>query len=194
MKAKFFFSTFLLLAFSFAEMGTARSDAIKPWSNIQDANQRFVVLSEFHNQAVLDRSTGLIWQQNPGPTLGPRANAPGLCNLRYVGTIVNGEDGVGGWRLPKVEELTSLGQQTASVSNGGGGSFEFWAAGHPFTLPSGAMFWSATSDPTDSSQGFAVSDGTVFEMAKTESHNVWCVHGGANGPFFPERSVLKDVV
>src|SRR5262249_21406186 len=103
---------------------------------------RFVVLSNFSNQAVLDRDTGLGWQ--PAPQLGLSSKAIDAASLCFTQPIA----GRMGWRLPTVSEVGSLLQ-------GGLSGFPFPSldtslpAGHPFSVPSNAVFW--TSTPSTSS-------------------------------------------
>src|SRR5215831_11984712 len=64
--------------------------------------QRFVVLSNFNNEAVLDRETGLVWERTPDvSTLYNWGNAPHGCIGKPIGGRV-------GWRLPTVSEMGSL--------------------------------------------------------------------------------------
>lgn len=74
---------------------------LQSWSKqINKANQRFEVLKEFRDRAVLDRETQLVWERQPETVL-PFALAVGDCYDRVLG-------GRMGWRVPTVEELTSL--------------------------------------------------------------------------------------
>src|SRR5713101_5028569 len=62
---------------------------------------RFTVLTNFSSAAVLDRETGLVWEQSPATTTHTWSAARSQCADRTVG-------GRKGWRLPSVHELASL--------------------------------------------------------------------------------------
>src|SRR5207247_208787 len=81
---------------------------LKAWSNsIHDATKRFVVLADFENgagpgrRAVLDRETGLVWEQSPQTTNHTWLDARFQCANKNIG-------GRKGWRLASFVELTSL--------------------------------------------------------------------------------------
>jgi hypothetical protein len=61
---------------------------------------RFNVLSSFSCVAVLDRETGLVWEQTPDSTAFTWAAALDHCTMLLDG-------GKLGWRLPTDEELGS---------------------------------------------------------------------------------------
>jgi hypothetical protein len=65
------------------------------------AAQRFVILSAFANDAVLDKQTGLVWEKYPQATSTRWTVAHRTCIEKSVG-------GQKGWRLPSLEELASL--------------------------------------------------------------------------------------
>jgi hypothetical protein len=62
---------------------------------------RFIVLSNWNGEAVLDRETGLVWERYVGENLLPFAEAEAACNNRVVGNRQ-------GWRLPTHPELRTL--------------------------------------------------------------------------------------
>src|SRR3989304_296162 len=62
----------------------------------------FKVLKEFNDEAVLDKETGLVWEQSPDPARDPTEetwlDAQVSCNTSTVG-------GRKGWRLATIEEV-----------------------------------------------------------------------------------------
>ena len=69
---------------------------------------RFIVLSNFSSAAVLDRETGLVWEQSPSPSPATWLFAQIICLFSVTG-------GREGWHLPTVQELTSLKQNGLSL-------------------------------------------------------------------------------
>lgn len=128
---------------------------------------RFEVLADFNDEAVLDKETGLVWERSPYAVKADWTSAMyWRCKSRTIGDRK-------GWRLPTIEELSSLLDMTRFQP--------CLPAGHPFTVPLNAAHWSATT-ATDYTSGawrvlFAIGD--VYPAAKTFSENyVWCVRGG----------------
>ena len=104
------------------------------WSQTLAPNVRFVILSTFHNDAVLARETGLAWARHSvlrihssidASTLGEFAE--GYCRAFSIGSRF-------GWRLPAVAELQSLIDASQPVTSG-----PRLPAGHPFLLSPGGL-------------------------------------------------------
>src|SRR5215510_7232310 len=145
--------------------------ATPSWDQTLPANTRFIVLSNMGGAAVLDRETGLVWEKSPD-TSGDRnwQAAQSFCIERRVG-------GRGGWKLPSVQELHSLVDQTQS--------FPALPPGHPFTgVQGGFEYWSATTVASATRVGLDArvmgffDNGFVDNIPKDNTGFVWCVRGG----------------
>jgi Protein of unknown function (DUF1566) len=166
-----------LTAFTALAQTTANGPyyATPSWDQTLPAATRFIVLSNFAGAAVLDRETGLVWEQSPDTT--NRAwGGPGVllgdgaqfhCNNKTVGNRK-------GWRLPTLQELTSL----VDPSNPGGNPD--LPPGHPFINVQSDNYWSATTYAANTSFAQFVSffSSGVGISAKTNQLFVWCVRGG----------------
>lgn len=138
---------------------------------------RFVVLANWNNEAVLDRETGLVWDRSPSTETVTQFIAVVKCIQLMRG-------GRSGWRLPGIQELQSLVDPSAQASPG-------LPAGHPFTnIVANALYWSLTTGIKEGFFGDSVyvtrfdPDGGVGLINKTTPpHNYWCVRGG-QGPDF----------
>jgi hypothetical protein len=125
---------------------------------------RFVVLSNFNGEAVLDRETGLVWERSPDTTTQSWDQAQFHCITRLVSNR-------GGWRLPHIQELRSLLDPTA----------KFLPPGHPFSVaPPGYYYWSATHRDQLPSFAWASSlEGGYGALLKNGNFvPAWCVRGG----------------
>jgi len=117
--------------------------------------------------AVLDRETGLVWEQSPGTDISDWLDAQRRCNSLATGGRL-------GWRLPTIAELGSL--VDPNVSTG-----PLLPAGHPFSNVQSSVYWSAS---TDAGNNIAVwvmdfDRGSVDPMVKVGGTGyVWCVRGG----------------
>lgn len=134
---------------------------------------RFVVLANFNSQAVLDRETGLVWEREPNvfPFDQPQNWQGALfeCVQKNTG-------GRKGWRLPTIDELSSL------IDEGGD-----LPAGHPFIgvqhfNPSVGLFanyWSSTIVPPNQQFAFIVGFGgfATGQQPLTTTNFFWCVRG-----------------
>ena len=132
--------------------------------------QRFVVLAAFANEAVLDKNTGLVWEQAPDATTWNWDLATSYCANKSVGGTV-------GWRLPSMIELKSV--QDPSLAPP-------FVPGSVFTNVQSATFWSASSgaafpEAVAWSVFFGlggVDDWTVGLVPKVTLRHAWCVRGG----------------
>jgi hypothetical protein len=145
--------------------------ATPSWDQTLPAATRFVVLSNFNNEAVLDRETGLVWARSPNIFPENWYAASQRC---YRITIIGNRKG---WRLPSSQELSSL--VDPSVASPG----LALPPGHPFTnVELGALYWSATKADDDFETAYSVgfNGERNMETAKkgTRLSRAWCVRGG----------------
>jgi hypothetical protein len=144
--------------------------ATPSWDQTMPAASRFVVLSNFNNDAVLDRETGLVWMRTFGGAVS-YLTAQEICSANVVG-------GRAGWRLPTIEELTSLDDFSAGIGQlpslfrvGGADAYTY--------------FWSNTSTGKDriliwlfsGAINTGSSDGTTPGLNTAASYV--CVRGGS---------------
>jgi hypothetical protein len=138
------------------------------WDQQIPAAQRFIVLTNWNNEAVLDRETGLVWQR--APALSGEHNWFFSIDHCNAGTIIGNRRG---WRLPSLEELGSL--IDPSQSN------PALPVGHPFQgINSTQSFWTTSlfSDNTDFAWAVPISNGVPAVKTIALEINVWCVRGG----------------
>jgi hypothetical protein len=146
--------------------------ATPSWDQTLPAAQRFIVLANMNQEAVLDRETGLVWERNPGVPSHFNvswANAVGTCFQLAIG-------GREGWRLPTLHELQSLRDPTRPVGSG-----LALPVGHPFLGIAPVNYWAATVVSDFPTLAFAVSMEAavgIVEVQKSTSFRVWCVRGG----------------
>jgi hypothetical protein len=152
--------------------------ATPSWDQTLPSSTRFIVLSNFNNQAVLDRETGLVWERSPN-----FIHNWYLASTHCIGLTTGARLG---WRLPTIQELASLFDPTAKAGPP-------LPTGHPFIgIPAADYtgFWSATSYAFESIFAFELTWFTnpsthlfIVEstdtVAKTNpSLLTWCVRGG----------------
>lgn len=153
--------------------------AFQSWDKKLD-NARFQVLSQFNNEAVLDKETGLLWQRSPSGSLVTWEQAVTLCYSLTLGERM-------GWRLPTVEELLSLVDPTQT-------STPTLPVGHPFqNIAASPNYWTATSlalnsgTPPSTHAYFidfiAGGPGPNPDGKGLLSVNFWCVRGGSGHDF-----------
>jgi len=146
--------------------------ATPSWDQTLPAATRFIVLTNFNSEAVLDRETGLVWQKSPSATHQTWFAALDACTLLTAGSRQ-------GWRLPTIQELRSLVDMTQSPA---------LPVGHPFTNVQVGFFdqyWSvSTSFFTVVDTAYVVSflhPNDIISTDKISSSNTstWCVRGGS---------------
>jgi len=120
---------FLALIIPAAVQGAPRS--FPSWDK-KFTSGRFVVLTQFGGAAVLDKETGLVWEQSPDPNERTWFESLTHCYQRTEGNRR-------GWRLPTIEELASL----VDLNNTAGDPD--LPPGHPFTNVQSAEYCSATT-------------------------------------------------
>ncbi len=139
------------------------------WSQKLPAATRFVVLTDWNNEAVLDRNTGLVWEKSPDVARTIWFSAGSSCINKNVG-------GQKGWRLPSIPELASLIDPT-QVNPA-------LPPGHPFIGVSDlfTMYWSTTTSVPNSLfvWGVFFVTGDVLTNPNSVDNRVWCVRGGSN--------------
>jgi hypothetical protein len=136
------------------------------WDQTLPASTRFIVLSHMNGEAVLDRETGLVWQQSPSTS--PRLtwlDAQIHCNELAVSNRI-------GWRLPTFQELASLVDRSQL--------FPALPADHPFSNVQLSDYWSATTFARDPSGAWAVvfNVGGIIEVDEGSAFFARCVRGG----------------
>jgi hypothetical protein len=133
------------------------------WDKKFNGANRFVVLSAFNSQAVFDKETGLVWERSPS-TERPSSGHADCITLNVGGRF--------GWRLPTIQELASLVDQTQSNPA--------LTSGHPFSnVQLDGCYQSATKgDPFWSV--FFSENGGVFQGGCSGGQGAyhWCVRGG----------------
>ena len=138
------------------------------WSQILPATERFVLVMS--GAGVLDKETGLVWEQSPNEPQRTWVDAHLFCNIKAVGNRK-------GWRLPTVQELASLIDPSNFLGD------PDLPVGHPFSGVQNSIYWSATTNAADPGGAwevnfnFAPLAGGPEVMVKTEENFVWCVRG-----------------
>lgn len=138
--------------------------ATPSWDQTLPAATRFVILSNFNGEAVLDRNTGLVWEKSPDIQTSVGWDVARItCLNKNVG-------GRRGWRLPAIPELNSL----------------FTGLGNPpaFSNVNARLFtsfWSSTTDAILSQSAWIFAIGVLSANTDKATRSlVWCVRGGTN--------------
>jgi hypothetical protein len=151
---------------------------IMSWDKVLSSGVRFRVLSNWGGSAVLDRETGLVWEQSPDLTSLTWSDALARCINKFnvLGKL--------GWRLPTIEELGSLTgpiQQSLSIGlptghpfNVGGAPTNFWSSTTSASDSNSAWWWRQPSGPFLPPFGGA----PMATLTKSDRISAWCVRGG----------------
>jgi Protein of unknown function (DUF1566) len=145
---------------------------LRDWGRKFPVNERFVVLSQFSNQAVLDKETQLVWQRTP--SVGSLANSNSR-NLTAYECRQSTSGGRRGWRLPSLHEMASLTDPAAPA-----GTLAL-PPGHPFTAVPNGEYWTATQQHGAPDQSYVVNlSAKGGSGTRPDSHAAyfWCVRGG----------------
>jgi hypothetical protein len=145
-------------------------DQIPPtWSQKLDSAHRFELVYDGHG--VLDKETGLVWEQSPVPQVGTIfwEDAITLCVQRVISNRY-------GWRLPTIEELASLIDTSTGIP--------VLPSPTPFSgLVSGAHYWSISTYVPDPNSAWYVNFGSGGGPHAQDKHDFtfsgspWCVRG-----------------
>ena len=138
---------------------------IKNWQQTHPA-QRFMILPDFNNDAVLDKDTNLIWELSPTPTPVTWNEARATCITRTTG-------GQKGWRLPAPAEMRSL------VGPAVDSPIPNIPPGHPFVNIQPTAYWTVVPEANQPSYARYVDAflGNVLSFIKIYTYPVWCVRG-----------------
>jgi hypothetical protein len=137
-------------------------------------NPRFAIYNsgtpgDTTDDMILDKETSLVWERSPDTTTTSDWGAAVThCYQSEIG-------GRKGWRLPTIEELSSL----ISTIN----SNPALPSGHPFSIVTPGFYWSATTciatGCTNHAWRVGIHDGAVGAEIKTDADfRAWCVRGG----------------
>ena len=150
------------------------------WDTQYPAKERFLVLDQFNDEAVLDRETGLVWQRAVPNGTALWAGAIENCALQIVGNRR-------GWRLPTFEEMSTL--IDAKHAN------PALPPNNPFTnFAPTDLFWTSTTRASETAAAWLVlvDSPTHFLGAFKANINArfWCVRGGQGTQNRSERVAM----
>jgi len=139
--------------------------ATPSWDQKLDASTRFIVLTNWSSLAVLDRETGLVWEQSPSTGTLNWVSAQLHCNELATGGRL-------GWRLPTLQELASLVDPTQTNPA--------LPSGNPFSNVQLDPYWTVTSSVFAGEAWFLNfgSGGTSTTGKGQIVLRAWCVRGG----------------
>lgn len=139
--------------------------------DLQKAPGRFKILEEFDNEAVLDTKTGLIWEKTPDADPHYWMIAVDFCMSRTHG-------GQFGWRLPTVNELSTL----MDTNN-----YNRLPFNHPFEVDTDMRYWTQTGHPSYAVLAYAIEFGDWLPIDSANKDHMlgrWCVRSPHAGSQF----------
>ena len=148
--------------------GTAKSvkwvDALNERFAIYDTNgDNTTDPATWVDDVVLDKETGLIWERSPSTTDCDWIGAFWGAYQKYLG-------GRMGWRVPTIEELTSLMDPNTA---------DFLPQCHPF-VNADNIYWSSNTMRNDTTSAWSLNFamGALNNHSKSQPLRLWCVRGG----------------
>ena len=145
--------------------------ALPSWDQKLPSNNRFIILSDWGNAAVLDKETGLVWERSPilNPIGSQLSFAHAWCRKLATGNRK-------GWRIPMLEELASLLDMSVPSS-------PKLPAGHPFVNVQPALYLS-DSFFSDGREKVDFDTGNIVHGPPPHPDTkiwLWCVRGPGSG-------------
>jgi hypothetical protein len=143
---------------------------------------RFLIIDSSRGEAVLDRTTQLIWERSPNSIEVTWSTAQTRCGLKTVG-------GQAGWRLPSFIELMTIIEPSPHQPS----SLPALPAGHPFKDVKAVAYWTNDALSSEPEQAYAVDllHADVAPRQKSQPHPLWCVRGGISNPSQPARVIQQ---
>lgn len=147
--------------------GGENSNHMLRLDTVQPAKERFVVLGDFLNAAVLDKETGLVWEKSPDQALYQWRDQNGFpIAVRICANKIVGERR--GWRLPSVVELASLIDPSLPAPFVPTTVF-------PTVQLADYLAMSKNANITDDAWHVGFGDGSMAGPFKIHKCHVWCV-------------------
>jgi hypothetical protein len=161
-------------------LGTA--DATEVSSTNIISIERFALLQAFHEEAILDHNTQLIWERSPHPMEVTWTTAATRCALKIVG-------GNRGWRLPSFIELMTLVEPHPRQTSAN----PTLPSGHPFQGVKATAYWTNDTPSNEPAQAYTVDflRADVAPHRKNQTHPLWCVRGGVTDPSKPAPLIQR---
>lgn len=147
---------------------------------------RFAILNSFQEEAVLDRTTQLVWERSPNSSEVTWSTAQTRCGLKAVG-------GQADWRLPTFIELMTLVEPSLQQTS----PLPALPAGHPFRGIKAGAYWTSDASSLEPTQAYTVDllHADVAPRQKSQPHPLWCVRGGISdrplaAPITPQPGLI----